>query len=299
MEEWRKGPQRSSGSRLCGTVKTLARRHAEEVQDEMMERFAEFPGIDFNFSQLIRDNVEEALSGVKGANSVKLFGNDLPALEEPASRSPTSCGSVRGIQNVGAVPHRRPAQPRDRRSTARHAPLRGQRGRRRGRRQGGDRRRGVFADGRGREALRHRAAAAAKTSATTRATSAASRSTSPARRGSPAPGSRSRNWRKIIPHKPGASYIYRENNRRYIPIKFSVQGRDLASRDRRGAGQGRTTPEPGDACRRGYRIEWSGEFAQMQAANARLMWIVPLSIGLIMVLLYTAFNSIKDALWSW
>ena len=46
----------------------------------------------------------------------------------------------------------------------------------------------------------------------------------------------------------------------------------------------------------GYRIEWSGEFAQMEKANARLMWIVPISIGLIMVLLYTAFNSLKDAL---
>ena len=47
---------------------------------------------------------------------------------------------------------------------------------------------------------------------------------------------------------------------------------------------------------KGYTIEWSGEFAQMQEANARLMWIVPLSIGLIMALLYTAFNSLKDAL---
>ena len=60
-----------------------------------MEKFDEFPGVNFNFSQLIRDNVEEALSGVKGANSVKLFGNDLQMLEEagqrvverPASRS--------------------------------------------------------------------------------------------------------------------------------------------------------------------------------------------------------------------
>ena len=56
MEKWRKGMTR------------------EKIQDELMEKFREFPGINFNFSQLIRDNVEEALSGVKGANSVKLFG---------------------------------------------------------------------------------------------------------------------------------------------------------------------------------------------------------------------------------
>jgi cobalt-zinc-cadmium resistance protein CzcA len=100
---------------------------------------------------------------------------------------------------------------------------------------------------------------------------------------------------KINPHVPGASYIYRENNQRYIPIKFSVRGRDLAS----AIEEARSKMEkPRDEAKlpAGYRVEWSGEFAQMQAANARLMWIVPLSIGLIMGLLYTAFNSLKDAL---
>ena len=55
-------------------------------------------------------------------------------------------------------------------------------------------------------------------------------------------------------------------------------------------------PKYGAVLPPGYRLEWSGEFAQMEKANARLMWIVPISIGLIMVLLYTAFNSLKDAL---
>ena len=101
---------------------------------------------------------------------------------------------------------------------------------------------------------------------------------------------------KISPHKPGASYIYRENNQRFIPIKFSVRGPRPRLGDRRGPGEGQRPQDRGQAPRQGYRIEWSGEFAQMQEANARLMWIVPLSIGLIMVLLYTAFNSLKDAL---
>src|SRR4029077_2920920 len=87
----------------------------------------------------------------------------------------------------------------------------------------------------------------------------------------------------------------RENNRRYIPIKFSVRGRDLASTIAE-AQRKVNDPKTGARLETGYEIEWSGEFAQMQAANARLMWMVPLSIGLIMVLLYTAFNSIKDAL---
>src|SRR6202041_2975520 len=73
----------------------------EEVQDEMMERFREeFPAMDFSFSQLIRDNVEEALSGVKGANSVKLFGSDLDVLEQNGEKIANILRSVRGIQNV-------------------------------------------------------------------------------------------------------------------------------------------------------------------------------------------------------
>ncbi len=55
-------------------------------------------------------------------------------------------------------------------------------------------------------------------------------------------------------------------------------------------------PKYGAVLPPGYRLDWSGEFAQMEKANARLMWIVPISIGLIMILLYTAFNSLKDAL---
>ncbi len=103
---------------------------------------------------------------------------------------------------------------------------------------------------------------------------------------------------EIRDHAPGASYIYRENNRRYIPIKFSVNGRDLKSaineaQKKVDAARG---PDGKSILPPGYEIEWSGEFKQMEEANARLMWMVPLSIGLILILLYTAFNSAKDAL---
>src|SRR5208282_2948935 len=101
---------------------------------------------------------------------------------------------------------------------------------------------------------------------------------------------------KIDPHKPGASYIYRENNRRYIPIKFSVQGRDLASAI---AEAQRKVNDPTTGAHlpaEGYKIKWSGEFEQMEEANARLMWIIPLSLGLIMLLLYSMFGSVKDCM---
>src|SRR6202034_4455560 len=100
---------------------------------------------------------------------------------------------------------------------------------------------------------------------------------------------------RIDPHKPGASYIYRENNRRYIPIKFSVQDRDLASTIHEAEAKV-LDPKTGAMLPPGYNIDWAGEFQQMNEANRRLMIIVPVSIGLILALLYTAFNSLKDAL---
>src|SRR5207245_5702327 len=106
MEEWRARPRTLLGypvSFYWNGRDLLARSITrEEIQDELMERFKEdFPALNFNFSQLIRDNVEEALSGVKGANSVKLFGSDLEVLERVGQKVVNILRSVRGIENVG------------------------------------------------------------------------------------------------------------------------------------------------------------------------------------------------------
>src|SRR5262249_788770 len=90
-------------------------------------------------------------------------------------------------------------------------------------------------------------------------------------------------------------YIYRENNRRFLPIKFSVRGRDLASAIEE-AKRKVSDPKTGARLSSGYRVEWAGEFAQMQSANKRLLVMVPLSAALILVLLYSMFRSMKDAL---
>ena len=81
MEQWRKRPFSLFGHKLWD--RTISR---EDMEKELMEKFKEFPGINFNFSQYIRDNVEEALSGVKGANSVKIIGTDLDQLEPLGQR---------------------------------------------------------------------------------------------------------------------------------------------------------------------------------------------------------------------
>jgi cobalt-zinc-cadmium resistance protein CzcA len=90
----------------------------------------------------------------------------------------------------------------------------------------------------------------------------------------------------------GASYIYHEKSSRYIPIKFSVRGRDL----------GGTVAEAQDRIAKsiklptGYRIIWAGEFEDLELAKARLEVVVPISLIMILVLLYGLFNSLRDSL---
>jgi cobalt-zinc-cadmium resistance protein CzcA len=290
VEEWRTRPVTILGRRVWDRAMTRL-----EIQDELMAKFKVFPSINFNFSQLIRDNVEEALSGVKGANSVKLFGNDLKLLEETGQRIADVLGGVPGIRNVGLF--HIIGQPNleiqlDRSKCARY---------------------GI---------------SAADVEAVVQVAIGGKAFTQmvegeklfdivlrlpPHFRDDPnviaqipidvagagnKPGFRVplSQVAEIVPHKAGASYIYRENTRRFIPIKFSVQGRDLAGAI---ADAKRMVYDPKDGVKfpdDSYTIEWSGEFAQMEEANARLRWIVPLSISMILVLLYTAFNSFKDAL---
>jgi cobalt-zinc-cadmium resistance protein CzcA len=276
MEKWRKGMTRL------------------KIEDELTRKFEQYKGVTFNFSQLIRDNVEEALSGVKGANSVKLFGTDLKLLEETGQRIVQILRSVRGIENVGLFHIL--GQPNleieiDRKACSRYGinvadvetavqvAI-------------GGRAFSQMVEGEKLYDIILRLPVSLRDDPTVINRIPIDTPGADGKAGARIPLGQ---LARINPHVPGASYIYRENNQRYIPIKFNVRNRDLASAIQEA--QRKVNDPKGPAkLPTGYRIEWSGEFAQMQAANGRLMWIVPLSISLIMGLLYTAFNSIKDAL---
>ena len=289
MEEWRKKPVKIFGKEVW--QRSITR---EEIQDELMKKFEIFPSVNFNFSQLIRDNVEEALSGVKGANSIKLFGTDLNVLETTGQRVINILNTVPGITNAGLF--HIVGQPNleiqiDRQECARY---------------------GINVS-----AVEAVVQVAVGGRAFTQMIEGEKRFDivlrlpkhqrddpevieripvdTPGQDGKPGARIPLKQVAKIDPHKPGTAYIYRENNRRYIPIKFSVQGRDLASTIAE-AKKKVNDPQHGANLPNGYDIDWSGEFQQMEEANGRLLWIVPISIGLIMVLLYTAFSSIKDSL---
>ncbi|MGC8643586.1 MAG: efflux RND transporter permease subunit, partial [Isosphaeraceae bacterium] len=254
MEEWRKVPVTWFGRELWKRAITR-----EEIELELMDKFKEFPAINFNFSQYIRDNVEEALSGVKGANSIKIRGNDLNVLEEAGKRVAEILKTVRGIENVGLF--HIVGQPNleieiDRKHCARH---------------------GVsVADVEkvvriaiGGQAFTQMVEGEKLFDIVLRLP--------PAERNNPeaigrilvdVPGSGDNpgyrvplaQLTRITPHKTGASYIYRENNRRFIPIKFSVRGRDLQSAIDEAE---RKVNDPVNGARlpkEGYTIKWSGEF---------------------------------------
>ena len=301
MEKWRTRPIKIWGVEVPSTIaghhfswleRSIRR---EELQDEMMEQFKNFDGVDFNFSQLIRDNVEEALSGVKGANSVKLRGNDLQVLEEYGQRIANILESVRGIVNVGLFhiigqPNLEIQIDRDR--CARYGlnvadveavvqvAI-------------GGRAFSQMVEGEKFYDIVLRLPVELRDDPTVIARIPIDAPPSAdGQQGLRIPLAMVAN---IIPHKPGASYVYREDNKRFVPIKFSVRHRDLASAIDE-AKRKVEDPKTGARLPDGYDIVWSGEFAQMQAANARLMWIIPLSIGLIIALLYTAFSSMKDAM---
>ena len=277
MEQWRPGVTRLS------------------IERELADKFAEFPGITFGFSQLIRDNVEEALSGVKGANSIKVFGSDLETLERVSNEIVRSLRQVPGIVNVGVF--RVLGQPNleieiDRHACARYAlnvadvesivqvAIGG----------------GAFSQMVEGEkvydiVLRLPQELRDDPDKISRIPIDLPAGTD----GTPAGTVPLSQVATIRPHASGASYIYRENNQRYIPIKFAVEGRDLASGilEARARVEGKTG---GVKLPEGYRLEWSGEFAQMQEAYGRLKWLVPLSFGLIILLLYTMFGTMKYAL---
>lgn len=290
MDQWRD----KRTFKLFGRTLWREKYGRRDIEAELAEKFKDFPGVDFNFSQLIRDNVEEALSGVKGANSVKIIGDDLVRMEDLARQVAAKLRAVRGIENVGVF--HIVGQPNleiqiDRHKCSRY---------------------GInVADVEAVVQVAVGGTAFTKMVEGEKTYDIVLRLPkqlrddpaiigqipvdAPSVNGKPAARIPLHQLATIDAHKPGASYVYRENNRRFIPIKFSVHGRDLAGaiNEAKRRVEDRKT---GVKLPRGYAIDWSGEFKQMQDANARLLWIVPLSIGLIMVLLYSAFNSLKDAL---
>lgn len=262
----------------------------EKLIDELQQRFDdEFPGVTFNFSQYIQDNVEEGLSGIKGANSVKIIGRDLATLEQIATQVLGIMKQVQGVTDLGIF--RVLGQPNlnitvDREKAARYGLNSGDVNTVVQAALGGTQATTVL-EGDRQFALIARVAPEYRNSLDRARNIKVGLQTSGG-----ANAYIPLSELATITLDTGASYIYHERNQRFIPIKFSVRGRDL---------EGTVADAQEQIARQvklpqGYRIAWAGEFEELQQAKNRLKVIVPVSLLLIMVLLYGLFGSVRDSL---
>jgi cobalt-zinc-cadmium resistance protein CzcA len=263
----------------------------KEMTDALSERF---PGVEFNFSQYIQDNVEEAASGVKGENSVKVYGNDLETLEKTADSIAAVLAKVPGITDLAVL--RSLGQPTIRIDVNRvRAALYGL--------APGDVNAVV------QTAIGGQSAGDLYEGTSDRHFPMMVRLAAPYRKSldairhipiatPTASASGSGNTQVFLEDVAdvhlvsGAAFIYREQQQRYVPIKFSVRGRDLGG----AVLEAQREVEAAVLLPGGYHLEWVGEFGNLQEAAARLGVAVPLSIALIVLLLYVNFNSLRDAL---
>jgi cobalt-zinc-cadmium resistance protein CzcA len=263
----------------------------DKLTEQMTQALQEqFPGVGFNFSQYIEDNVEEAASGVKGENSVKLYGNDLEMLEKTADKIKEVMKSIPGIADLAVFESLGQPTVRidvDRSRAARYALAPGDINATVQAAIGGQAAGNLYEEGSDRNfpiVVRLAPEYRRNLDAIRRITV-----------GAPNP-----NGTGVVPIPltdvaevtlvSGASFIYRQQQQRYIPIKFSVRGRDLGTAvleaQQKVAEQ---VQLPG-----GYRLEWVGEFGSLKEALQRLAIVVPLSIILICILLYINFGSLAD-----
>lgn len=256
-----------------------------DLIDEIEGELSAIPGVSFNFSQAIQDNVQEAMSGVKGENAIKLFGSDLHVLEEQAAQIKQVMEQVPGVKDLGVL--HLLGQPNliievDRQACARYGLKVGDVNNVVQAAIGGQAVTQVYEGEkwfdlvvRFKQEYRRDADAIGNIQVST-----------------PEGARIPLKQLATITEQTGAFIVYRENNERYIPIKFSVRGRDLegtVTDAQQRIAEHVTLPE-------GYRIEWHGEFDQLQDEKRRLTIIVPVTLLIILFLVYFVFNSILDAL---
>src|ERR1700681_3039660 len=249
-----------------------------------------FPGVEFNFSQYLQDNVSEAVSGVKGDKSIKLFGNDLQALTDTANKIKSVLSTVQGITDLAVFTSL--GQPTvqidiDRAKAARYGLSPGDINTTIKTAIGGDSAGDLYEPGSDRHfpiivrlAPQYRRSAEAIQNL---------------RIGAQGPNGITQvplSEVASIKLVSGAAYIYREQQERYLPIKFSVRERDLGSAIKEAQEKVAAQVQ----LPAGSRVEWVGEFGNLQDAIKRLSIVVPISLTLIAMLIWFNFGSVVDTL---
>jgi heavy metal efflux system protein len=249
-----------------------------------------FPGVEFNFSQYLQDNVSEAVSGVKGENSIKLYGNDLQALTDTANKIKAQLATVQGITDLAVFTSL--GQPTiqidiDRARAARYGLAPGDINTTIKTAIGGDSAGDLYEPGSDRHfPIIVRLAPEYRKSAEV---------IQNLRIGAQGPNGITQvplSEVATIKLVSGAAYIYREQQERYLPIKFSVRERDLGGAIR----EAQQKVAANVQLPAGSRVEWVGEFGNLQDAIKRLSIVVPISLALIAMLIWFNFGSVVDTI---
>jgi cobalt-zinc-cadmium resistance protein CzcA len=250
----------------------------------MDEQLQKFPGVIWNYSQPISDNMEEAVSGVKGELAVKLYGSDLRTLEQTADLIQAQMATVKGIEDLGIF--RIIGQPNLNYAVDRDAAARW----------------GINVSD-----IQDAIQTAAGSNALTQVQQGEARFDVTLRYQKQYRDTREEigDIRLLAPSgervslaqltkvstDDGAEEIYREGGERYIAIKYSVRGRDLGSTVEEAIKKVTTNI----TLPTGYHLEWAGEFESQQRANRRMDLVVPITVLVIFLILYTMFRSSKWA----
>jgi cobalt-zinc-cadmium resistance protein CzcA len=258
----------------------------DKLTDELSKELSDaFPGVVFNFSQMISDNVEEAVSGVKGENSVKVFGNDLELNEKNASAIVDVMATVPGIKDLGMFSSM--GQPSvvitpDRVACARYGLNTGDV-------------EAVVQAAMGGLAVTQVFEGEKRFDLTVRWLPQYRSSLESIREltiSTPAGGNVPLGQIAKIQVNEGPSNIYREDGQRYTPVKFSVRGRDLEST----IGEARAKIAAAVHLPYDSHLDWAGEINQLKEAEDRLKMILPVTLLLIGFLVYSATKNWVDSL---
>jgi cobalt-zinc-cadmium resistance protein CzcA len=257
----------------------------DELITAMDREVSKIPGALWNFSQPIADNVEEAVSGVKGELAVKIYGDDLKTLEEKGDQIVSVMSRIPGVQDLGLF--RVIGQPNlnltvDRQEAARY---------------------GINVSD-----IQDAIETAVGGKAVSQVLQGEQRYDLVVRYEAPDRDTKEaiENIRLLAPSgervslaqlakiqmQDGASEIYREENSRYVAIKYSVRGRDLGGaveEAMRKVNQQVKLPQ-------GYRIDWAGEYESQKRSQRRLLLVLPITILAIFIILYSMFRSAKWAM---
>lgn len=259
-------------------------RNKEQLVEAMSKSLSIYPGIDFNFSQPISDNVEEAVSGVKGSIVAKIYGPDLYESERLADKVYKVMKPIRGIADLGVM--KNIGQPElqiniDEGALARYGVNKEDVQSIIEMAIGGKAATQVYEDEkkfnlvvRYEKNFRSNEDEIGKIKV-------------PASNGNMVPISELAQIRTIT----GPLIIYRENHSRYCAVKFSVRGRDMGS----AVDEARAKVAKAVKLPEGYKISWNGDFENQKRASKRLAQVVPISILLIFAILYVLFGNARDA----